>query len=470
MRRMQQLLKLLDIELPIILAPMAGNSTVALTAAVSNAGGLGSHACAMLSAEQVIEDSARVRALTNRSFNLNFFCHTPPGDTQAQERAWREKLSPYYKELGVDPAAKAGGARRPFNEEYCDAVLKVGPKIASFHFGLPKPDLVRRMKDAGIVILCSATTSAEAKHVVDHGADAVIAQGFEAGGHRGIFLSGDRDIASQVGTMALVPQVVDAVDAPVIATGGIADARGVAAAFALGAAAVQVGTAYLFCPEAKVSLMHRAALKSARDDSSVLTTVFTGRPARGIVNRVIRELGPMSEAAPPFPNAANALTPLRAEAEKRGSGDFSPLWTGQAASLAREMGAAELTRSLAAGARELLRAWLSGQAPSSRLHARWRDRRRGQADGVEGAAHLAGRLGLLDERADIGERRRLVERDCDRGDGIQKPAIENARARQFGGKPSERFARQRDGVCLARAHQIDGCIDAGNGDGRCIRR
>jgi nitronate monooxygenase len=355
MRQTQKLLDMLDIELPIILAPMAGNGTVELTAAASNAGGLGSHPCAMLSVDQTIEDSARIRSLTNRSFNLNFFCHAPPGDTQAQERVWQEKLLPYYKELGVDPAVKAAAARRPFDEEYCDAVLKVGPKIASFHFGMPKPELVRRLKNAGIVILSSATTSAEARRVVELGADAVIAQGSEAGGHRGLFLSGDRDIANQVGTMALVPQVVDAVNVPVIAAGGIADARGAAAAFALGAAAVQVGTAYLFCPEAKVTPMHRAALKTVRDDSSVLTNVFTGRPARGIVNRVIREVGPMSEAVPQFPTAANAITPLRAEAEKRGLGDFSPLWSGQAASLAREMSAAELTKSLAAGARELLR-------------------------------------------------------------------------------------------------------------------
>jgi nitronate monooxygenase len=351
----EKLLKLLGIELPIILAPMAGNSTVELTAAVSNAGGLGSHACALLSAAQVIEESARVRALTNRSFSLNFFCHELPGDTQAEERAWQTKLAPYYKEFGIDPPNSAGAARRPFDEEYCDAVLKVAPRVVSLHFGLPKPALVKRLKDAGIVVLCAATTTAEAKHVVAGGADVVIAQGAEAGGHRGLFLSGDRDIASQVGTMALVPQVVDAVGVPVVAAGGIADARGVAAAFALGAAAVQVGTAFLFCPEAKVSPLHRAALKNARDDSSVVTTVFTGRPARGILNRVLRDIGPMPPEAPMFPNAANALMPLRAAAEMRGSSDFTPLWSGQAASLAHETGAAELTKSLAAEARSLLR-------------------------------------------------------------------------------------------------------------------
>jgi nitronate monooxygenase len=204
-------------------------------------------------------------------------------------------------------------------------------------------------------VLCTATTTAEAKYVVAGGADAVVAQGAEAGGHRGLFLSGDRDIATQVGTMALVPQVVDAVDVPVIAAGGIADGRGVAAAFALGAAAVQVGTAFLFCPEAKVSALHRAALKSARDDSSVLTTAFTGRPARGIVNRFIRDVGPMPTDAPPFPNAANAVTPLRAAAEKQGSTDFTPLWSGQAAALAHERSAADLTQGLASDARKRLR-------------------------------------------------------------------------------------------------------------------
>ncbi|HWM46101.1 MAG TPA: nitronate monooxygenase [Xanthobacteraceae bacterium] len=356
MRQSHRLMEMLDIDLPIILAPMAGNSTVELTASVSNAGGLGSHACAMLSREQVIQDASRLRTLTNRSFNLNFFCHAPPGDTTAQERAWREALAPYNRELGVDPDQPPPPPRRPFDESYCEAVLGIAPKATSFHFGMPHAHLVHRLKDAGIVILCSATSVAEARHIVDLGADAVIAQGVEAGGHRGLFLSHDRDIANQVGTMALVPQVVDAVNVPVIAAGGIADARGVAAAFALGASAVQVGTAYLRCPEAKVSAPHRAALAAARDDSTVLTTLYSGRPARGIVNRLIRELGPMNEIAPPFPTASNALGPLRAEAEKRGSGDFSPLWAGQAAALAKETSAAALTRDLAAGAREVLAA------------------------------------------------------------------------------------------------------------------
>jgi nitronate monooxygenase len=349
MNQTDRLLKLLDIELPIIQAPMAGATTPELVAAASNAGGLGCHGVAMLSVEQMAADSARIRALSNRSFMLSFFTHTPPGDTTEQERAWRQKLDGYYKEFGIADASPAGGGRRPFDEEYCDAVLKIAPKVAHFHFGMPKPALVKRLKDAGIVVLATGTTVAECVRVVDEGAEAVCAQGFEAGGHRGIFLSNDTDIANQVGTFALVPQVVDAVKVPVMAAGGIADARGVAAAFTLGASAAWVGTAYLFTPEAKVSALHRAALKAAHDDSTVLTSLFTGRPARGIVNRFIREMGPMNPEAPKFPQASNVITPLRAAAEKTGTGDFTPLWSGQASALARETSAAELTKWLAAG-------------------------------------------------------------------------------------------------------------------------
>lgn len=353
MNQTENLLKLLDIELPVILAPMAGASTVELVAAVSNAGGLGSYGAALLSPEQLKDEAGKIRALSNRSFNLNFFCHAPPGDTAAQERAWRERLAGYYKEFGVNAGAPAA-ARRPFDEEYCDAVLAIAPKVVSFHFGMPKAVLVKRLRDAGLVILASATTVAEARRIADEGADAVIAQGAEAGGHRGMFLT--TDIATQVGTMALVPQIVDAVKVPVIATGGIADGRGAAAAFALGAAAVQVGTGYLFCPEAKVSALHRARLKQGGDDGTVLTNVFTGRPARGYLNRIVREQGPMSSLAPEFPMAADAITPLRAAAEKAGSDAFSPLWSGQAASLSREIGAADLTKQMADGARRVLAA------------------------------------------------------------------------------------------------------------------
>ena len=347
MNQTEKLLKLLDIEVPIIQGPMAGNMKPDLAASVSNAGGLGMLPCATLSIDQMKDESAQVRSLTNRSFALSFFCHVDPGDTSAQERAWMEKLAPYYKEFGVTQAPPTGTARNPFDEKYCDAVLKIAPKIAHFHFGMPKPALVKRLKDAGIVVISTGTTVAECRRVVEEGAEAVCAQGFEAGGHRGVFIAGDRAIDTQVGTMALVPQVVDAVKVPVMAAGGISDARGVAAAFALGASAAWVGSAYLLTPDSKISPMHREALKNATDESSALTTLFTGRPARGIVNRMMRDLGPMNPDSPPFPNAANPLAPLRAAAEKAGTGDFSPLWTGQAVALARETTAAELTKRLA---------------------------------------------------------------------------------------------------------------------------
>ena len=195
-------------------------------------------------------------------------------------------------------------------------------------------------------MLSSATTVDEARWLEARGVDAIIAQGFEAGGHRGMFLS--EDLTTQVGTLALVAQIVHAVKTPVIAAGGIADARGVRAALALGAAGVQVGTAYLLCPEASTSAVHRAALKSEAARHTALTNVLTGRPARGIMNRVMRALGPISDAAPSFPLATAAIAPLRAEAEKRGSGDFSPLWSGQNNSGCKEIAAAQLTRELAA--------------------------------------------------------------------------------------------------------------------------
>jgi nitronate monooxygenase len=342
----RRLLDLLNIELPIIQAPMAGFQDWALAAAASEAGGLGSLPCALLSADKMREETGKIRARTQKPFNLNFFCHQPPRADNAREAAWRDRLAPYYKEFGIDPNAPSKAAlRNPFDVALCDAVVEIKPKVASFHFGLPEPALLKRVKEAGCVVIASATTVAEARWLEAHGADAVIAQGVEAGGHRGIFLSDD--ISTQVGTMALVPQVADAVKLPVIAAGGIADARGVAAAFALGAAGVQIGSAFLHCPEAKISAPHRAALKSARAEGTALTNLITGRPARGFVTRLMREQGPMSDVAPEFPLAALALAPLRAKAEAQGKGDFSPLWSGEAAALGRELPAGEVVKRLA---------------------------------------------------------------------------------------------------------------------------
>jgi nitronate monooxygenase len=349
-----RLLELFHIELPIVQAPVAGAMDWELAAAAAEAGALGSLPCAMLNADQIRDQMAKIRARTKKPINLNFFCHTPPALNNAREARWRERLAPYYRELGIDPAAPVPSSNRTaFDAQMCDVVEETKPEVVSFHFGLPEPELLERVK-ARFKVMSSATTAAEARWLEERGVDAVIAQGNEAGGHRGIFL-GD-DIATQAGTFALVPQVADVVKVPVIAAGGITDARGIAAAFALGAAGVQIGTAYLWCPEAKISSPHRAALASARDDGTALTNLMTGRPARGFVNRVMREVGPMSDVAPEFPLAAGALAPLRAKAEGQGSGDFSPMWAGQAAALGRAMPAGELTKALAAEALERMRA------------------------------------------------------------------------------------------------------------------
>jgi nitronate monooxygenase len=341
----RRLLDLLEIDLPILQAPMAGAQASELAVAVSNTGGLGALPCAMLTVEGAREEVAKIRTATNRAFQMNFFCHQSTEADPIVETKWRERLAGYYNELGIDPASAGVSARAPFDEAFCALVEDARPKAVSFHFGLPRDDLYQRVRRTGAKVLCSATTVREARYLADKGVDAVIAQGSEAGGHRGMFLTDD--VASQIGTFALVPQIVDAVDVPVIAAGGISDGRGIAAAFALGADGVQVGTAYLRTPEAKISAIHREALRTARDEDSVLTNIFTGRPARGVKNRLVREVGPISADAPAFPLAGGALMPLRAKAEAARSGDFSPLWTGQAGPLSREMPAGELTTMLA---------------------------------------------------------------------------------------------------------------------------
>jgi nitronate monooxygenase len=340
--------RLLGIELPIIQAPMAGVQGSALAVAVCEAGGLGSLPCAMLSIDAMRDELAAITARTRKAFNVNFFCHAPPVPNAEREAAWRAALTPYYAEFGIDAASiPAGPGRNPFSAEAADALEAFKPAVVSFHFGLPSADLLARVKRWGSKILSSATTVEEARWLEARGVDAIIAQGLEAGGHRGIFLSDD--LTTQVGTFALVPQLVRNVRVPVIAAGGIADANGVAAAMALGATGVQIGTAYLLCPEATTSAIHRTALKSEAARHTALTNLFTGRPARGIVNRIMRELGPISSVPPAFPLAPAAIVPLRARAENQGSGDFSPLWSGQNASGCREVPAAVLTRELAAG-------------------------------------------------------------------------------------------------------------------------
>jgi len=339
--------KLLGLELPIIQAPMAGVQGSALAIAVSNAGALGSLPCAMLGRDALRSELEALKAHARGPYNVNFFCHTPPPADAAREAAWRAALASYYEEYGIDASAIAAGpGRAPFSQDAADVLEGFKPAVVSFHFGLPAPELLLRVRSWGSKILCSATTVEEARWLEARGVDAIIAQGLEAGGHRGIFLS--EDLSTQAGTFALLPQVVRAVKVPVVAAGGIASADGVAAAMALGAAGVQIGTAYLLCPEATTTTVHRAALKSEAARHTAVTNVFTGRPARGIVNRIMREQGPVSAAAPAFPLATAAVMPLRAKAEAQGRGDFSPLWAGQNTSGCKEVPAAQLTRELAA--------------------------------------------------------------------------------------------------------------------------
>lgn len=337
-----RILDLLGIELPIIQAPMAGATTAAMVIAAIKGGALGSLPCAMLALEQVRQEVLSIRQASQGPLNLNFFCHQPPAPDAVREAAWKRALEPYYRELGVDFNAPTPVSNRaPFDEAGCALIEELRPEVVSFHFGLPPKPLLDRVKATGAKVLSSATTVAEAIWLEQHGCDAIIAMGYEAGGHRGMFLSDD--LNTQVGTLALVPQIADAVSVPVIAAGGIGDGRGLAAALMLGASAAQVGTAYLFTPEAKVSPSHHQALRTAKDSDTALTNLFTGRPARGIVNRVMRELGPINAKAPAFPLAGGALMPLRAKDEA----DFANLWSGQALGLGRDLSSAELTRRLA---------------------------------------------------------------------------------------------------------------------------
>ncbi|HEY5102218.1 MAG TPA: nitronate monooxygenase family protein [Steroidobacteraceae bacterium] len=351
----RRVLDLFSIDVPIVQAPMAGAGTSQLAIAVSEAGGLGSLPCGQMTVAQAREAMDTTCRGTSRSMNVNFFCHAAPVWDDERAAAWRARLAPYYAEHGLDPAVQLPSAsRNSFDADYCTIVEDYKPQVVSFHFGLPDRSLLERVKAAGAKVISSATTVAEARWLAQRGCDAIIAQGLEAGGHRGNFLT--EDMATQIGTFALVPQIADAVDVPVIAAGGVADARGIVAAFALGAAAVQIGTAYLYCPEAHISALHLQALRNAADDATLITNVFTGRPARGIANRMVREVGPISPYAPAYPLAGAALAALRTSAERAASSDFTNLWSGQAARLAREMPAGDLTRLLAREALAKLRA------------------------------------------------------------------------------------------------------------------
>jgi nitronate monooxygenase len=339
-------LDLVGTEHPIIQAPMAGAAGVDLCVAAIEGGALGSLPCGMLSPEQVRVQVAEVRSRTSGPLNLNFFCHKMPD--LADDSAWRTLLRPYYDEFGVEPG-NGGPLRLPFEAEMCAVVEEIRPEVVSFHFGVPDPELLDRVKATGVLVVGNATTVEEARWLEKRGADAIIAQGFEAGGHTGRFLGGDP--AEALGLFALLPQIADAVSVPVIAAGGIGDGRGIAAALILGASAVQLGTAYLHTPEALISDTHRRRLK---DGHTLFTNLMTGGPARGLRGRLIDELGPVRSEAPPYPLASAALAPIRAAAEKQGDYGFGPMWAGQAAPLGQAIPAAELTRKLAADALAIL--------------------------------------------------------------------------------------------------------------------
>ena len=341
----RRFLDVFGIELPIVQAPMANASAVDMAVAVAKAGALGSFPCAALADDKIVAGVAEIRSCTSRPINLNFFCHKPAPPDEARDAAWLERLSPYYVELGAEmPKVPLKASIVPFTAATCAVVEELAPAVVSFHFGLPDAELVTRVKAVGCKVISSATSLREARALAERGVDAIIAQGAEAGGHRGMFI--ETDIATQIGTLALVHEIVDAVRLPVIAAGGIVDGRGIAAAFALGATGVQIGTAYLGCPEATISRLHRAALAEP-DRQTVITNVLSGRPARGILTCFVREQGPINEAIPNYPLATPALTPLRAKAEATGSPDFSLLWAGQSRAPSRNMGAGELTKALA---------------------------------------------------------------------------------------------------------------------------
>ena len=340
-------LDLVGSRLPIVQAPMAGAGGVELCVAAMEGGALGSLPCAMLSPAEVREQVAAVRQQSAAPFALNFFSHAMPRNVD--DGAWRALLQPYYDEFEVEPGS-GGALRQPFVADMCNVVEELRPPVVSFHFGLPEERLLARVKAAGAVVIGNATTVPEACWLEQRGANAIVAQGFEAGGHAGQFLGSDA--AEALGLFALLPQIVDAVSVPVIAAGGIADGRGIAAAFMLGASAVQLGTAYLHTPEARISSTHRMRLKDGR---TIFTNLMTGGLARGLHGRLVDELGPVRPEAPAYPLASAALAPLRAAAERRGEYGFGPMWAGQSSPLGKPVGAAALSRRLAADALALLK-------------------------------------------------------------------------------------------------------------------
>lgn len=343
---MNPLINLLNLNIPIIQAPMAGVQGSQLAIAVSNTGAMGSLPCAMLTLEQLHQELITIEHESNNPINLNFFCHKKTQLDDSEQVIWFQKLQPFFDEYKIDTHhINLETNRQPFSQAHVDVLAEFKPKVISFHFGLPEPHLIEQLKSWGATILSSATTLEEALYLQNHQVDIIIAQGLEAGGHRGMFLT--EDLTTQVSTLALVPQIVEAVTVPVIAAGGIANAQGIKAAMALGASGVQIGTSYLLCPETNTSLLHRQALLSDEAKHTAITNIFTGRPARGIVNKAMRQLGFINSFTPSFPYATPTMSALRKEAEAKGKNDFTPLWAGQNTSGCTLIPAAELTKLLA---------------------------------------------------------------------------------------------------------------------------
>ncbi len=343
---MNPLINLLNLNIPIIQAPMAGTQDSRLAIAVSNTGALGSLPCAMLTLEQLHQELISIKNESKNPINLNFFCHKKTQLDDSEQVIWLQKLQPFFNKYQIDVNhINLKTNRHPFSQAHVDILAEFKPKVISFHFGLPDIYLIEQLKSWGAVILSSATTVEEALYLQNNQVDIIIAQGLEAGGHRGMFLT--EDLTTQLGTMALVPQIIEAVTVPVIAAGGIANGASIKAAMALGASGVQIGTSYLLCPETNTSLLHRQALLSEEAKHTAITNIFTGRPARGIVNKAMKELGFINPFAPSFPYATPAMSALRIEAEAKEKNDFSPLWAGQNTSGCTLIPAAELTKLLA---------------------------------------------------------------------------------------------------------------------------
>lgn len=343
----------LGLDWPILQAPMAGSTTPELAAAVGAAGGLGALGCATQSVDASHAQITGFRRQSNRGLNVNFFCHKRPENITEGSETARARLAPYYEEAGLGDVPEATEPFKPFGLDHLALVAELKPEIISFHFGVPEAALFDAVRETGAFIISTATTVAEARHLEDRGVDAIIAQGIEAGGHRGYFL--ESSLSQHSGLMSLLPQVVDAVDVPVIAAGGIADGRGIAAAMMLGAQAVQIGTAFLRCPEAATPETHKARLRAAAEASTRLTRLFSGRPARGVVNGMMTDLADVDDAAAPYPTQTALVAPLARALPEDRRADVSSIWAGQSVAMGRDLPARDVMTGLAREADALLR-------------------------------------------------------------------------------------------------------------------